>query len=122
MAKFAHHKLTFTIAGVGGGAKEFYFLADTNAYDGIETETGVTLSTSETEKSMPICTVEALLGSSVASRLVVELEPVSGKARRREIICASDKADSAKTDLLNKTINGKAIKKVVSPRRAVFKS
>lgn len=121
MAKFVPHKLTYTTAGPGGGAKDFYFLAAPDAYTNIGSEVGVTKCTTEDDISMPRCTVEALLGSSAASRLIVELEAVGGKARRREIICAQDKVDTAKTALLTKQIDGKNIKKIATPRRAVYK-
>lgn len=118
MAGFKLHKLTH---GEAPGSKTFYFLAKDGSYDGIGTETGVTQVTDDDEKTMPPCSIEALLGSTVAKRLVLSLKGTGTKKPRKEIIVAASKAGTAGEALVGKTIDGKECLGAITPRRAVYR-
>jgi hypothetical protein len=123
VAKFALFKIT---NGTGTTATKFYFRGIAGSYDGIATACGVVEVTDSDEKKMPACSVEELLGSSQAERVKLRLAKAANKSEYKEIIVATDKADTvkkAKADggLIGETFGGRAILSVVSPRRASYR-
>jgi hypothetical protein len=117
----------FNVAnGTGPTATKFYFKGIAGSYAGIATACGVTEVTDNDEKRMPACSIEELLGSSQAVRIKLRLAKANNKSEYKEIIVATDKADTAKKakadgGLIGETFDGRAILSVVSPRRASYR-
>jgi hypothetical protein len=117
-AKWKIHILTTTDADAP--SKKFAFLAPDGQYTGLSATTGVAEATTDGEKSLPLCTVESLLGSPLVVRKTVRYTK-AGKTRYGDLVVAVDKADTFATDIVGKTYNGGVVKDAYSPRRASFR-
>lgn len=114
VAKFKVH--TLTLGTAIQGCTKFFFTAPNGQYAGMSAETGITEATTG-ESAMPKTSVGELLLGGVASRLNFTYTK-AGKTLRGKLIVATDKADTARADLVGKAYNGGIIKKVYVPRQS----
>lgn len=95
-------------------------------YDNSESNIGTSLGISKLgdNDSLPKGTLPIDLSSGlnkgILARLVVRYKPTTGKAKTGRIICPTDKAYTAVTDLIGKNYRGGKIQSVSVPQRVRY--